>query len=185
VSSRWRLSVDDHVELVALEPDDAERVFALVLENYERLRPWMPWVTPESTAADTRAFIEGVRSNPNPALREANGIYVDGELAGGMGLNGDPMNAVGEIGYWIAGAYEGRGVVSRSVVALVDYGFRDLRLHRIEIRAATENLRSRAIPERLGFVEEAVLREAGRTGLGFVDLVVYGMLAPDWAARER
>jgi ribosomal-protein-serine acetyltransferase len=185
VSSRWRLSVDGHVELVALEPDDAERVFALVLENYERLRKWMPWVTPESTAADTRAFIEGVRSNPNPALREANGIYVDGELAGGMGLNGDPMNAVGEIGYWIAGAYEGRGVVSRSVVALVDYGFRDLRLHRIEIRAATENLRSRAIPERLGFVEEAVLREAGRTGLGFVDLVVYGMLASDWAARER
>jgi len=185
VSSRWRLSVDDHVELVALEPNDAEQVFALIQENFDRLRPWMPWVTPESTAADTRAFIAGVRANPNPAVREANGIYVDGELAGGMGLNGDPMNAVGEIGYWIAGTHEGRGVISRGVVALVDYGFRELGLHRIEIKAGTGNLRSRAIPERLGFVQEAVLREAGRTGLGFVDLVVYGMLAPEWAARQR
>ena len=57
-------------------------------------------------------------------------------------------------------------------------------MHRVEIRAAPDNVRSRAIPERLGFSQEAVLRDAERFGDEYRDIILYAMLAPDWAARR-
>ena len=48
------------------------------------------------------------------------------------------------------------------------------------IQAAVENARSRAIPERLGFREEGILREVERIGDRMLDDVVYAMLAADW-----
>jgi ribosomal-protein-serine acetyltransferase len=50
----------------------------------------------------------------------------------------------------------------------------------VTIRVAPDNARSRAIPERLGFTEEGVMREAGRSALGHHDLVVYGLLDREW-----
>jgi ribosomal-protein-serine acetyltransferase len=55
--------------------------------------------------------------------------------------------------------------------------------HRISIRAGTANTRSRAIPERLGFREEGVRRDAERSGDRYRDLVVYALLAPEWTSR--
>jgi len=73
--------------------------------------------------------------------------------------------------------------VTRACRALIDRGFGELRLHRITIHAAPDNARSRAVPERLGFTQEAVLRGAGKTAMGYVDLVVYSMLDQEWQAR--
>jgi ribosomal-protein-serine acetyltransferase len=72
--------------------------------------------------------------------------------------------------------------MTRTVRALVDQALIGWGLNRVEIRAAPENQRSRAIPERLGFREEGVLREAEHVGDRFLDSVVYGMLAADWRA---
>jgi ribosomal-protein-serine acetyltransferase len=66
------------------------------------------------------------------------------------------------------------------VRALVEVGFRDLGLHRIEIRAGVGNTRSRAIPERLGFVPEGIERGGERGSNGFYDLVVYAILDDEW-----
>ncbi len=55
------------------------------------------------------------------------------------------------------------------------------------IEVVVDNVRSRAIPERLGFREEAVLREAKLIRGRYEDAVLYAMLAPDWSlspARE-
>jgi ribosomal-protein-serine acetyltransferase len=51
---------------------------------------------------------------------------------------------------------------------------------RVEIRAAPENARSRAIPERLGFTQEGTLRQVERVDDRYLDNVVYAMLAEDW-----
>jgi ribosomal-protein-serine acetyltransferase len=55
--------------------------------------------------------------------------------------------------------------------------------NRVEIRADVENRRSRAIPERLGFELEGVLRQAQRLGETYRDQVVYAVLARDWGKR--
>ena len=70
--------------------------------------------------------------------------------------------------------------MTAAVRALTDHALTVWELNRVEIRVASENRRSRAIPERLGFREEGTLREAHRVGDRHVDLVVYSMLAADW-----
>jgi ribosomal-protein-serine acetyltransferase len=69
-----------------------------------------------------------------------------------------------------------------AVRAVIDIGLCDLGLHRLENRAAVVNARSRTIPERLGFTQEAILHHAGRgSGAhGFHDMVVYGLLEDGW-----
>ncbi len=64
--------------------------------------------------------------------------------------------------------------------AMVSLGFREFELNRMEIRCATENKRSCAIPERLGFTREGVLRDAEWVYDRFVDLAIYGMLEREW-----
>ena len=54
----------------------------------------------------------------------------------------------------------------------------------MEIQAATGNHRSRAIPERLGFQQEGVLREYERVGERYLDIVVYSLLARERQQRE-
>ena len=70
--------------------------------------------------------------------------------------------------------------MTKVVRALMDIGFKEFRLNKIEIRAATENVKSRKIPERLGFTEEGTLRQVQWLYDHFVDHVVYGMLKDEW-----
>jgi ribosomal-protein-serine acetyltransferase len=72
--------------------------------------------------------------------------------------------------------------MTAAVRAVVDFAFGAWKLNRVTIQASVENVRSRAVPERLGFREEGVLREVERVGERHVDHVVYAMLAADWPA---
>ena len=106
-------------------------------------------------------------------------------MIGAAGFAGiDWVARATSVGYWLSEEHQGRGLMTRAVKALVDHAFGELELHRVEIQAAADNLRSRAIPERLGFQEEGTLREAERVGGRYHDLVVYGLLAPATASES-
>ncbi len=84
------------------------------------------------------------------AGREVNaGIWYQDELVGTIGLHINRSNQSASIGYWIGRAYEGRGIMTRSCRALITYAFGELALHRIEIRANMDNIRSRALATRV------------------------------------
>ena len=168
----------DGAVLRRLTMDDLDEIWALVDVERPRLEPWMPWTESTRTIDDQWQWLESVVHDQRTL--DGCGIFVDGRYAGGVGLRWDPFDVRGEIGYWIAAAYEGRGLVTRAVRALVEVGFRDLGLHRIEIRAGVGNTRSRAIPERLGFVAEGIERGGERGSIGFYDLVVYAILDDEW-----
>jgi ribosomal-protein-serine acetyltransferase len=67
---------------------------------------------------------------------------------------------------------------------LIDYAFNELGLNRLVISCASENKKSRAIAERLGFEQEGVLRQSDWLVDRFVDQVVYGALAGEWRSPE-
>jgi ribosomal-protein-serine acetyltransferase len=165
-----------------LEESDADELIALIDANRAHLEPWMPWVEHEHEAADVLPFIRATRRQiaDNDGLQTAI-VTPDGRIVGMVGFHSvDWINRKSSIGYWLARDEQGRGTMTEAVRVYVDHGFTSWKLNRILIQAAVENVRSRAIPERLGFCEEGVLREVERVGDRMLDDVVYAMLAADW-----
>jgi ribosomal-protein-serine acetyltransferase len=173
--------IDDRTVLRTLTLDDADVVFRAVDENRDRLHPYMPWERTTRSPDDVRAFIE--RSLASPTDLDANGIWVGEEYAGSVGIRVDPEMNAAEIGYWNARRFEGRGLITKGCRLFIDYAFHERTLHRVEIHAAADNDRSRAVAERLGFTHEATTRDGVRKADGtYVDQVVYGLLEHEWPA---
>ncbi|MGZ8580701.1 MAG: GNAT family N-acetyltransferase [Actinomycetota bacterium] len=161
--------------------DDLDAIWVVASGERERLGEWMPWVEGTTTKDVQRAWLEQRVAETEGF--EGCGIFVGDELAGGVGLSWDPYGIAGEIGYWTRAPFEGRGLVTRSAREFTRIAFEHVGLNRVVIRAGVGNVRSRAVPERLGYVEESVERGGGRGLGGFYDIVVYSMLADEWRAR--
>jgi ribosomal-protein-serine acetyltransferase len=73
--------------------------------------------------------------------------------------------------------------MTAAVRLLVDHALTIWRLNRVEIIVATENRRSRAIPERLGFREEGTLWQFQLVGGRYLDCASYSMLAEGWGGE--
>jgi ribosomal-protein-serine acetyltransferase len=179
----FRRTVAPGVEMRQFEPHDAETVFAVVERNREHLRQWLPWVDHSHSSEDIRQFIVRVQTQFEAGQGPNAGIWVNGVFAGNLGCHPiDWANRSCSLGYWIDAAQQGKGVITRCCAAMLDHLFDDLRLHRVEIRCGTGNTRSCAIPERLGFTREGLLRQGEWVNDRWVDLVVWGMLEEPWRA---
>jgi ribosomal-protein-serine acetyltransferase len=69
--------------------------------------------------------------------------------------------------------------MTRACKGLVEYAINSLGINRIELRACTENYKSRAIPERLGFKNEGTIRQVELINGRYHDHVIYGILKED------
>jgi ribosomal-protein-serine acetyltransferase len=108
-------------------------------------------------------------------------VLKDQIMIGRVGVyNIDLINKNASIGYWLDKDQEGQGIITRCCKAIIDEGFSYLQLNRMEIRAATANFKSQAIPQRLGFKKEGVIRQGEFVNNEFVDLYVYSMLKEEW-----
>lgn len=169
------------VELRLVEARHASVLFALVDREREYLRQWMPWVDSRSSEDDILAFIRGAleRFAANQGFSAA--IWVDGSIGGVVSLwNIDWMNRRGEIGYWLAPEFQGCGIMTDAVRAVTQHGLVEMDLNRIEILCSVVNAKSSAVPKRLGFTFEGVLREAQRFKERYVDLEMYSMLRREY-----
>jgi hypothetical protein len=98
-------------------------------------------------------------------------------MAGVAGFNSlDRTNGIGYIGYWLGEEFTGKGIMTTVVRDLIEIGRSYYALQKVDIRCATRNSRSRAIPERLGFSHEGTLRRAERVYDQWLDHEVYALL---------
>jgi ribosomal-protein-serine acetyltransferase len=177
-----RFELSESVHLRPLSEADVDEVYELIERNRDHLARWMPWAL-DQTREGTLTFIRESKRKMDAGGGLELCVIEDGAIAGMVGLHlAEPDNHGARIGYWLSEDRQDRGLMTRAVAALLSHTFGQLAVNRVEIRAAPDNTRSRAIPERLGFVEEGVLREAERFGDNYRDSVVYSMLARDWAA---
>jgi ribosomal-protein-serine acetyltransferase len=169
------------VELRPVSVDHVTPLYDLIDRNRARLREWLPWLGWSFGPDDLAEFLKD-RVQDNAAGKGLTTvIFSQGALCGTIALhtiNGRDRNS--SIGYWLDADYAGRGIMTEACRAIVTEGFRSYGLHRIEIRCATGNSRSSAIPARLGFVEEGVLHDAEWLFDHWVDLRVFSMLEHQW-----
>ena len=173
--------IDDSLSLKLIDLKDAERLFELTDQSREDLKEWLPWLDMTKKVEDSREYIRGCMKGfaENRSLHSI--IIFNGEFAGVAGFNRiNWSNKTAEIGYWLGHEYQGKGIMTRVAKALTDYAFHDLHLNKVEIHAAVGNQKSRAIPEKLGFVKEGTIRQAEWLYDHYVDHVVYGILVNEW-----
>lgn len=175
--------------MLTLRVDDTTR---LTLPSQRHIRPAFEFIDAERDRfarwfADLPETVEQQADRHHRILaRFAAGTFfpfvieVDGEYAGSVGIRRDgPEEHVVEFGYLLAGRFAGRGIMRRCVRTVIDYGIRELGVHRFEICCAPENERSQAIPRHLGFHFEGTKRDAVKVGGEYQDQQLWSLLAPE------
>ena len=163
--------------------EDAEALFEAIAESRDHLRPWMPWADEHQTVQQTRDFIIHVQARW--LLRDGFTMGVfdagTGRLLGGSGFTPKDWDIRSfEIGYWIRVGAESHGYITEATRLLTDYLFDHLRAQRVQILCDARNTRSAAVPQRLGFTREALLRHYTRATDGSLeDTLVFAMIPGD------
>ncbi len=172
-----------HLEL--LQPGHSLQLYELAAANRQHLNPWLPWVAKMQAPDFMVNFIAGSMQRNKAGDEFAFVIFNGIEMMGRIGIYKiDHQNKTGEIGYWIGENFEGKGFVSASCKALINYFFHTLNLNRIEIKCALENDKSRSIPTRLGFTHEGIIRNGEWVYDHFTDLHLYSLLKKEWIQKQ-
>lgn len=174
------IRVDDDIFLRLHQERGADELYRLVDQNRAHLRPWLPWVDANTSAENTREFVRDMLTKLAQGKMYGFEILYEGELVGAIDVRIENP-ATAEIGYWLAEKAQGRGIVSRAVRVLVGFAFVDLGVDVVLIRCARDNLKSRAIPERLGFTLTATLPGQEFRGQ---DQLVYSLPRLQWGSFE-
>ncbi|WP_026570638.1 MULTISPECIES: GNAT family N-acetyltransferase [Sediminibacillus] len=160
----WDIPAEIKTERLLLrmpESGDGEAVNRAVKRSIEELRPWMPFAqttpTLEESEEDIReAHIRFLKREKLRYLlfhRETNGFI------GSSGFhNIDWKVPKCEIGYWIDTKFTGMGYMTEAIKALTSFAFTELTCRRVEIRCEEKNFKSRAIPEKLDYELEGILK---------------------------
>ena len=182
--------------LRATRADDAPETFLAVLESFNELAPWMPWVHPEPKLAGSEAFNQEAQfkwvsremldfqwiDKTSGELIGKGGFHtinwetlldfqwvdkVSGALIGKGGFHTINWEIPKfEIGYWVRTSMGGRGYCTEAVNALVAFSKQQLGAKRLEICSDPRNEKSRRVAERCGFALEGILRRNMRDPYG-------------------
>ncbi len=128
-------------------------------------------------------FAEQWIATHGPAFTEGKSLTLavteigSGALVGAVGLALTPGDHRAELGFWIGVPYWGRGYATEAAQAMVQYGIRELGLHRIMARHMAHNLASGRVMQKIGMTREGLLREHALKWGRYEDLVVYAIIA--------
>jgi len=174
----------ERVLLRALERAEVEETAAWELDPATwQLVDDEPYV-PKTTADVVKAYDEG-RHYRADAKRVPFAVDVDGAVVGGIALWGvDLHSRRAHLGISLAPHARGRGLGTDAVRVLLRYAFSVRGLHRVQLEALADNANALACYRRAGFVEEGRMREDAWLNGRWVDNVVMGVLAQDWAASQ-
>ncbi|MDQ2715119.1 MAG: GNAT family N-acetyltransferase [Chloroflexota bacterium] len=161
---------------------DARDLFEAIGESREHIRPWLPFADAHQSVEESQDWI--IHQMANWLLREqvTLGIWeqATNRYLGGIGLQ--PHNwesRLFEIGYWLRPSATGKGYITEAVRLLTDFAFNDLAATRVQIRCDERNVHSAAVPRRLGFVQEARLRNDTVAPDGSLRTTLVFSLIPD------
>ncbi|MCM3764274.1 GNAT family N-acetyltransferase [Neobacillus niacini] len=150
-------------------PGDGKAVYQAMQASMAELKPWMPWADREQTVDDVEANMR--EAHAKFLTREDLRLHIfnkeTGEFIGSSGLhriNWDIPKF--EIGYWIDTRHQRKGYITEATEAITNFAFTELNAKRVEIRCDSKNNRSKAVPERLGFQLEGILKNDGLSGDG-------------------
>lgn len=176
--------IDDELELRLITQADAQEIHAFIEANRSYLREWLGWLDYSTELLDIQKNIHRNLMGFVTDVMLDTAIIYQGKIVGKVGFNDiDKSLKKASIGYMLDENMNGKGIMTRAVRAITAIGFERYQLNKIEIHAAVGNVKSRAIPEKLGYTEEGTIRNAEWLYDKYVDDVIYGMLREEWQQK--
>lgn len=176
---KWQITDDVIARRFGLA--DAKHIFPVVDRNRGYLRQWLPWLDFNVSVFDSRDFVRdalvGYRNNESLHL----GLWAnDGnEFIGVCGFH-TIKDGSAKLGYWIDEKWQGNGIILASCQKFIDYAFNDLEVNEIVIRAATGNLASKIIAEKLNMHYKETIKDAEWLYDHYVDHHIYNILKQNY-----
>ena len=168
------------------QPADAPLLKAAIDASIEHLLPWMPWAKGEPTSVQAKIIlIRRWRGEFDLGQDFVYGVFnrQETQVLGGTGLHTRLGFNAREIGYWIHVAAIGQGYATELSAALTKTAFEIEKVDRVEIHCDPKNVRSAAIPRKLGYTLEAILRQRSRDTDGNLrDSMIWSLLANEYRA---
>jgi len=168
---------DERLALYPVEAEDVEQLRDIVNDPAIRIpvmnrRPY--------SLADEEDWFEEQRTDDDQ-VNFAVYHTGDGQLIGNVGLEmTDTASRVASIGYFIDTDYHSEGYGTEAVQMLVEYVFNELNMHRLWARVQAGNDKSIGLLEKLGFEQEAELREHGYVDGAYRDILIMGLLRDEY-----
>lgn len=165
-------------------PADAPLLKTAIDDSLDHLRPWLPWTQhePEDVQAKVQ-LLRTFRGQFDLGQDFYYGIFNRNEtrVLGGTGLHRRLGEGAREIGYWIHTAHINQGLATEVSAALTKVAFEVERIRRVEIHCDPTNVRSAAVPRKLGYVHDATLRQRLLLAAGqYRDVMVWSLLAAEY-----
>ncbi len=167
-----QIQIDRSSSLKLFTPKDSFSLFYTIDQNRSYLTPFLEWVEKTRNSKDSELFIEMMLREFCAGQMVSFGIMKGQACIGSIGLhNMTPSTA--RIGYWIAKAEQGQGIITRGVRALMRYFHQYFNIQSFEIVSAPINDRSQEVAKRLQFHFSHQEPKATYYNQDFVDAVVY------------
>ncbi|MDW6094408.1 GNAT family protein [Vibrio rhizosphaerae] len=174
---KW--TIDQDIILYQLHESFASRYAELVQENKPYLSQWLNWPRVCHSTDDFKTFIQGSRYKYIDGDGLDCAIEYRGELVGNIGFNSiDHELKKAEIGYWLGQQYQGNGIITRACRFLIAYAFETLKVEKVQIAVAADNLPSRAVCERLGMTLEGIISHQEKVGDRILSHAIYATFSP-------
>jgi len=187
VSTDWRQQLPvlsgKQVTLRELRASDAQSLFALLtaqevsrfispppstVEGFER---FIAWTLRQRTAGTYACFAVTLKG-----FDTAIGIFQVRETEPGFGT--------AEWGFALGSPFWGTGVFAEGAELVLEFAFDTIGVHRLEARSAIRNGRGNGALQKLGAVQEGVLRKAFLKNGEYLDQALYAMVEDDWRASR-
>jgi RimJ/RimL family protein N-acetyltransferase len=167
--------------------EDAPALYQGIIEDRSHLRPWLPFADQYQQVEEAQDFI--LRSQSQWLTRDNGnaGVFLkeSGEFLGGIGFHIRNLHIrYFEVGYWLRISMTGKGYMTSAVRLVSRFLFEQLEANRVEIRCDARHTRSAGIARRLGFIQEASLRNVEKASDGTLRTMLIFALIPTDPARE-
>ena len=96
----------------------------------------------------------------------------------------DSKNHLAEIEYCIGQQFQCRGFATEAAKAVIDFGFRNMNLHKVQICTKTINAPSKRVIEKCGLTYEGTLRDYFYMDGKYVGRLYFSILRDEYENRE-
>lgn len=180
----FAMPLENGLKLTMLEKRHAPAFYELLEKNRDYFAEFLAFPHTMHSVSEAGELIQKYLDFYAKNLGWFNGIW-DGKQLIGVILVKDIQESIGsaEIGYFIDQRYQGKGIITNLTKKMIGYLFEDMGMNKIVINCGIMNYRSQAIPKKLGFKQDGIIRQNYKIADRLDDTVQFSLLRSEYLQK--